>query len=100
MLIPHADPQWARPGYEKALENAYVSRARLAAHLSKGLPASQYDGNGVDGMALIAWADTRRLVNEFATYNRMLWRAAEAVCDSEELPDDGEAQGIVWSVPL
>lgn len=101
-LIPEAtcEEKWARPAYEKALENAYVARARLAAHLSKGLPASQYDSNGVDGMALVSWADTRQMVNSFATYNRMLWRAAEAVCDSEELPDDGEQQGIVWQVPL
>lgn len=30
----------------------------------------------------------------------MLWRAAELVCDVENLPDDGEEAGIVWEVPL
>ena len=29
-----------------------------------------------------------------------LHRAAEAVCDAENLPANGEAQGIVWTVPL
>ncbi|MFA6244194.1 MAG: hypothetical protein WC655_24845 [Candidatus Hydrogenedentales bacterium] len=29
-----------------------------------------------------------------------LWRAAEAVCDAENLPADGEGHGIEWRVPM
>ncbi|MFA5952949.1 MAG: hypothetical protein WC807_22060 [Hyphomicrobium sp.] len=29
-----------------------------------------------------------------------LWRAAEAVCDAENLPADGEGHGIEWTVPM
>ena len=29
-----------------------------------------------------------------------LWKAAELVCDTEDLPNNGESEGIAWRVPM
>jgi len=44
--------------------------------------------------------EVAELVNSYATCARLLWNAAQLVCDIEELPDDGQAQGIRWGCPL
>lgn len=45
-------------------------------------------------------ADLARLGNAFAWANRNLWLAAQAVCDLENLPEDGHDDGIKWEVTL
>lgn len=41
-----------------------------------------------------------RLIQAFSWASRTLWLAAQAVCDVEDLPEEGRDEGIVWEVRL
>lgn len=87
--------------YEKAHARAVNARDALKARLWHGVPEiKESPGGGYDGMIGLHQREVCDLVNAYATAARLLWDAAQMVCDIEELEDDGEAQGIKWQVPL
>lgn len=69
--------------YERALVVTQGARAKLIDALT-----------GEDSGAI--W----RAADNYALTSIALWRAAEAVCDCENLPANGEAEGVVWRVPM
>jgi hypothetical protein len=94
-----------RSHYNLMVSTATRARDELRAQLSKGLPpmvpVKMYEsGPSYDGMVCLQHVAVYRLVNAYAWANRVLWNAAQAVCDCEELPDDGIAEGIVWELTL
>ena len=94
-----------RSHYDLMVVTTTRARDELKAALRKGLPAlvpvQMYDsGPAYDGMVSLQHHDICRLVNAYAWSSRVLWNAAQAVCDCEELPDDGAGEGIVWELPL
>lgn len=92
-----------RSHYDLMVVTATKARDELRAQLHKGLPALTPDpqyANCYDGMLLMQHRNIVRLVNAYAWANRVLWMAAQAVCDCEELEDDGVAEGIVWELTL
>ena len=95
-----------RSHYDLMVVTATRARDELKAALRKGLPALvpvQIHADGLpsyDGMVSLQHRELCRAINAYAWASRVLWNAAQAVCDCEELPDDGIAQGIVWECPL
>lgn len=87
--------------YERAYARAVCARDALLARLRHGVPAIvQLPNGGYDAMDGMAHEEARRLIHTYSECARMLWRAAELVCDVEELPDDGERAGIKWEALL
>lgn len=84
----------AREQYGRLLETARVAARELDAFLSGGIPELRADG----GPRM--QREARRRVNSYRWASLALRRAAERVCDVEELADDGAAEGIVWEVDL
>lgn len=96
-----AEPEPVRDIHKRALDAAVYARHALRVRLHHGLPEiKELPNGGYDGMDGLHHREAADLINRFATASRMLWRAAELVCDVESLPDDGEKAGIVWEVPL
>lgn len=91
----------ARLIYERAYTRAVNARDALRQRLFHGVPEIKpLPNGGYDGMVGLHHREVAELVNSYATCARLLWSAAQLVCDIEELPDDGEAQGIRWECPL
>ena len=90
-----------RSHYDLMVVTTTKARDELRSRLQKGLRAIEpLPGGGYDGLVALDHRDVCRLVNAYAWANRCLYNAAMAVCDVEELPDDGIAEGIVWEVTL
>lgn len=98
---PQDTSESSRAIYSRALERATDARYALARALEGGLRSVKAlpDG-GSCGMAGVQHAEVRRLINRYVQTSRLLWSAAELVCDVDQLDDDGAAEGIVWEVPL
>lgn len=91
----------ARLIYERAYTRAVNARDALRVRLHQGVPTIKpLPNGGFDGMVGLHQREVAELVNAYATQSRLLWEAAQMVCDIEELPDDGEAVGIKWGCPL
>ena len=69
--------------YERALTVTQGARARLLTALT-----------GEDSAAIL------RAIDAYAVTSIALWKAAELVCDTEDLPNNGESEGIAWRVPM
>lgn len=87
--------------YDRAVERVKAAREALQVRLFHGLPEMKILPNGgVDGMVGLHYCEVKELVNAYARASRQLWEAAQMVCDLEDLPDDGEDDGIAWEMPL
>jgi hypothetical protein len=73
-----------RHSYEKAIQRANDARA----HLLDAFKQPRTPG------------DTWMRIDAHARAQRWLWHSAEAICDAEDLEDDGYREGIVWETPL
>lgn len=90
-----------RRTYERVLETTRAARDQLLKRLFAGIPPSEaLPGGGYDAMAAVQLSELVRVVNAYAVSSRCLWRAAQAVCDIENLEDDGVNEGIIWEVTL
>lgn len=84
----------ARQQYDRLLEVARGAARELDAFLNGGIPDLR------DPQAPRLQREARRRVNSYVWASLALRRAAERVCDVEELPDDGKAENIIWEVDL
>ena len=87
--------------YCVALERAVNAKSALCARLAHGVPEiRELPGGGYDGMVGIKNLEVRELIDAFVVQNRLLYSAAQTLCDCLELADDGEAEGVEWEVRL
>lgn len=103
MLEQHAEMSRrnARPHYERMLATTRQAARELSSVLEGGVPALvQLPNGGYDGIACARQVSVRRLINAYRWAALALWRAAEQVCDVEDLADEGAAEGIVWELDL
>lgn len=85
-------PTW-RERYGARLEEAHATRDQLRALLALGLPA-------LHPTTTRNHAGIARLINAHMDANQRLRVAAQIVCASEGLANDGESEGIIWEVSL
>lgn len=97
-MLPDTSATRVRAHYEKMHVVAIAARDELRTAMFAGLP--RLGPETLDAMVGIQHARVTRLVNAFSWANRSLWRAAETLCDLEDLPDDGADARIVWQVKL
>ena len=87
--------------YERAYRRAVDARDAVRRLIGEGVPAFVFmpDGgtSGADGMKRLKLTEA---IRTYATESRLLWDAAQMVCDVEELADDGESDGIKWHAQL
>lgn len=85
----------ARTNYERMLVTTRDAAKSLDELLTGGIPELR---SGPGGVRL--QREVRRRINSYRWASVALRRAAETVCDVEELPDDGAVEGIVWELDL
>ena len=87
--------------YERAYRRAVDARDTVRKLIGEGVPAFEILPNGgisgADGMKRLKLTEA---ISAYATESRLLWDAAQMVCDVEELEDDGESDGIRWHAEL
>ena len=87
--------------YERAYRRAVDARDAVRTLIFAGVPEFKTLPNGgtsgADGMKRLKLIEA---IRTYATESRLLWDAAQLVCDVEELEDDGEADGIKWHAEL
>ena len=87
--------------YERAYRRAVDARDTVRRLIGEGVPAfAILPGGGTSGADGMKRLKLTEAIRTYATESRLLWDAAQLVCDVEELEDDGESDGIKWHAEL
>lgn len=98
-IAPQTDQLWDM--YKNALGRARRAQVALKARMRAGVRKIEpLPGGGFDAMAGIEHLELCELIDKFTSANRLLYEAAQTLCDCLELADDGEDDGVEWTLEM